>query len=67
MLVSAVELPLAVELEPLLAALVELELLQAAAVAARKQAATARVALDLRPLFTRRATLRTFIISHSPF
>jgi hypothetical protein len=66
MLVSAVELPLAVELEPVLAALLELELLQpAAAIAARQPAATARIALGLRPL-ARRATLRTFTISHSP-
>jgi hypothetical protein len=66
MLVRAVELSDAGEPEPVLAALLELELLQAAAVvAARQPTATARIALGLRPL-TRRAALRTPIISNSP-
>ncbi|HEY3883510.1 MAG TPA: hypothetical protein VGM12_33405 [Trebonia sp.] len=56
-----------VELVPVvLPVLVELPELQAAiAVAARQLAATATIALDLRPR-ARRAALRTSIISHSP-
>jgi hypothetical protein len=67
MLVSAAELALAVEPEPVLAALLELELLllqPAATIAAMQPAAATRIALGLRPL-TRRASLRTSIC-HSP-